>query len=174
MKTPRNVKRSFFAALEALFEDSSTFGRAFNIYYESDLRDGTVPTKPYLYLLDANVKFEAKQLPTIAAWFRFAYRGFQMGGPAFWHGDVSCEVYGVNRGDREDLAAAIAEGIGDSFTIDDYSGGSPVAWGTASMYENAAGEYWTLDFESVADELSVEGTLLNWVSVSSQFWCKPD
>lgn len=170
MKTPRNVKRSFYAALESLL--GSAFGTAFNVYYESDLRDGTTPTRPYIYIIDANVVFKAEHLPLIEVWFRFSYRGIQLGGPALWHGEVSCEVYARNRGEREDIAAAIAEGIASSFVIYDYSGDTPTAWGTASIYEGPANEYWALDFGSVADELAVEGTLLNWVSASSRFWCK--
>lgn len=173
MKTPRNVKRSFYAALADLFGNAGTFGTAFNIYYESDLRDNVTPDRPALYLLDSSVQFEARHLPVVATWFRFSYRGIQLGGPALWHGEVSSEVYARNRGEREDIAAAIAEGINDEFTIYDYSGSSPSSWGTASIYESPAGEYWALDFGSVADELAVEGTLLNWVSASSRFWCNP-
>lgn len=173
MKTPRNVKRSFYTALATLFQDASTFGTAFNTYYESDLRDGVTPSRPALYILDTNIQFEVKHLPVIATWFRFSYRGLQLGGPALWHGEVSCEVYARNRGEREDIAAAIAEGIADEFVIYDYSGSSPTEWGVASVYEGPANEYWALDFGSVSDELAVEGTLLNWVSASSRFWCKP-
>lgn len=174
MKTPRNVKRSLYSALETMFEDAATFGSAFNVYYESDLRDETVPTRPYVYILDANIEFEAKHLPAVVAWFRFSHRDFQLGGPALWHGEVSCEVYGANRGDREDIAAAIAESLSSSFVVNDYSGGSPTTWGTASIYEDAAGERWSLEFGAVSDELAVQGTLLNWVSASSRFWVKPD
>jgi hypothetical protein len=173
MKTPRNVKRSFYAALETLLENAATFGTAFNVYYESDLRDGTTPTFPYIYILDANVPLEVEYLPVISVWFRFGYRAFQIGGPALWHAEIVCDIYGKNRGDREDLAAAIAEGISSNFTINDYSGASPSSWGTAGIYEGPGGDYWTVAYESVADELSVEGTLLNWASASTQCWCKP-
>lgn len=172
MKVPRNTKRSFYAALATLFGDASTFGTALNIYYESDLRNEISPTRPFIYLIDTNVLFRVDHLPLVATWFQFSYRGIQLGGSPLWHGRVSCEVYARNRGEREDIAAAIAEGLYSSFDIYDYSGASPVAWGTGSIYENAGGDYWTLDFGSVSDELANEGTLLNWVSVSSQFWCK--
>lgn len=169
MKTPRNVKRSFFAALETLFE-----GESYNVYYESDMRDEVEPTRPYIYLLDANVEFPTKRLPVVTVWWRASYRAFQMGGPSLWHFELVCDVFGNNRGEREDIAASIVEGIADSFAINDYSGSSPVAWGTASIYENSAAEYWTMNLESVGDELSVEGTLLNWASCATQFWCLPD
>lgn len=173
MKTPRNVKHSFYAALEALFESAATFGAAFNVYYESDLRDSNhTPVKPYIYLLDAGVKFPEK-LPFVSIWFAFSYREIQLGGPAWWHAQISCDVYGENRGDREDIAAAIVEGISSSFAISDYSADAPSAWGTASIYESAAGDLWTMLFESAGDEYAVQGTLLNWASVSTQCWCKP-
>ena len=174
MKTPRNVKRSFYAALATLFGDASTFGTAFNVYYESDLRDEVVPARPFIYLLDTNVGFKVAHLPVVATWFRFSYRGLELGGTPLWHGEVSCEVYSRNRGEREDLATAIAEGVHNKFTVYDYSGASPAAWGSASVYEGAGNEYWALDFGSVGDELAVEGTLLNWVSASSRFWVSPD
>jgi hypothetical protein len=172
MKTPRNAKLSFYAALATLFESASTFGTAFNVYYEDDLRSNVTPTRPWVYLLDAGIPITAEYLPAIAIWFQPSYRLFQAGGDPFWHVQVACDVFGANRGEREDIAAAIAEGVADSFTIYDYSS-TPVAWGTASIYENTAGEYWNIIYESVGDPLRVEGTLLNWASCSSQFWIAP-
>jgi len=170
--TPRNAKLSFYAALAALYGNAATFGTALNIYYESDLRDGITPTRPFIYILDTNVKFPMEYLPVVATWFRFNYRGFQLGGAPLWYAELSCEVYARSRGEREDLAAAIAEGLYSNFTIYDYSGDTPTTWGSASIIENQQGDYWTLDFQSVDDELAEEGTLLNWVSASSRFWCE--
>ncbi len=172
MKTPRNVKRSLFAKLAALFGSAATFGTALNVYYEDDLRAGTTPTTPYVYLLDADIPFPVTRLPVVAVWARFSYRAFQLGGPSMWHMETALDVYGRNRGEREDLAAAIAEGV-LTFDISDYSGGSISAWGTASAYETPGGEYWGLTYESVGDAESVEGTRLNWARCASQFWCKP-
>ena len=173
MKTPRNVKLSFYNALATLLENASTFGRAYNVYYEDDLRDGTSPTRPWIYLLDAGIPLKVEHLPAITIWFQPSYRLFQAGGSPIWHVNIACDVFGANRGEREDLAAAIAEGIADSFTVYDYSSSTPAEWGTASIYENTAGEYWNIVYESVGDPLKVEGTLLNWASCSSQFWVMP-
>jgi len=173
VKTPRNVKLSFYAALATLFEDASTFGTAFNVYYEDDLRDEVTPVRPWVYLLDAGIPITAEYLPAIAIWLHPSYKLFESGGDPVWHFQVACDVFGANRGEREDIAAAIAEGIADSFAINNYSSDTPVAWGTASIYENPSGDYWDILYESVGDPLKVEGTLLNWASCSSQFWVMP-
>lgn len=173
MKTPRNAKLSFYAALETLFEDASTFGTAYNVYYENDLRESVAPVRPWVYLLDAGIPLKMEYLPAIAIWFQPSYRLFQAGGDPIWHVNVACDVFGANRGEREDIAAAIAEGLYSSFAINNYTASSPVAWGTASVYENPQGEYWNIIYESVGDPLKVEGTLLNWSGCSSQFWVMP-
>jgi hypothetical protein len=171
VKPPRNTKLSLMEDIAAIFQDATTFGTAFNIYYEDDLRGAVVPTFPYLYILDHNVTFPAERLPVVVLWPRFSLRAFQMGGPAFWHCDLVVDVFGRTRGDREDIAAAIAGGV-TSFTIYDHSG-SLVEWGTATVYENQYGEYWTLDPQVAGDEASVEGTLLNMMRCTTQLWCKP-
>lgn len=173
IKTPRNTKLSFYAALAALFGNAATFGNAYNIYYEDDLRNAVTPTRPYMYLLDAGIPLKVEYLPAIAIWIQPSYKGFQTGGNPQWFFNVSCDVFGANRGEREDIAAAMAEGIADSFTVYDYSAASPAAWGTASIYDNPSGEYWRILYESVGDPLKVEGTLLNWASCSTQFWTMP-
>lgn len=172
MKTPRNVKRSFFDAIEDILEGSA-FSPAYTCYYESDLREGSKPDFPWIYLLDADITFPAERLPVISVWISFGWRALQLGGPELWHSEVTVDIYARNRGEREDLAAAIAEGISDSFTIYDYSGGSPATWGAAEMHDNPAGDFWTVVYQSVGDPESVEGTRLNWASCASQFWCVP-
>lgn len=173
IKTPRNVKLSFYAALAALFEDASTFGTAYNVYYEDDLRNAITPARPWVYLLDAGIPLKLEYLPAVSIWFQPSYRLFQAGGDPIWHVNISCEVFGANRGEREDIAAAIAEGLASSFTVNDYSASTASAWGSASIYENSQGEYWQIIYESVGDPLKVEGTLANWASCSSQFWVMP-
>jgi len=158
--------------IASIFEDVSTFGTVFNIYYEDDLRAKTVPTRPYLYILDNNVKFPAERLPAVIIWPRFSYRAFELGGDALWHCDLVVDVFGNNRGEREDISAAIAEGV-MAFTIYEHSVTPNTVWGTATVYENSRGEYWGLDPQTADDEASVEGTLLNMMRCTSQFWCKP-
>jgi len=173
IKTPRNAKLSFYEAIAALLEDASTFGTAYNVYYEDDLRNKVEPVRPWVYLLDAGIPLKLDYLPAIAIWFQPSLRLFQAGGDPIWHVNVSCDVFGANRGEREDIAAAIAEGLYDEFTVYDYSASTASSWGTASIYDGPQGEYWNVIYESVGDPLMVEGTLLNWASCSSQFWVMP-
>jgi len=171
IKTPRNAKLSFYTALAALFEDSDTFGTAFNVYYEDDLRNGVIPERPWVYLLDEGIPLKAEYLPAIAIWFQPSYRSFEVGSDPQWHINVACDVFGANRGEREDIAAAIAEGLSDSFTVYDYSSSSSGStWGTAKIYDDPMGNCWTIVYETVGDPLKIEGTLLNWANCSTQMW----
>ena len=171
MKTPRNVKLSLYDALETLFETAATFGTAMNVYREKDLHAATKLVDPYIFLLDHNVPFTA-QLPVVAMNWEFSYRIFQHGGPSLWHAQLYLNCFGRNRGEREDISAAIAEGITD-FTVYNYTTSTPVSWGKASQYETIMGEYWTVTYESIGDEQVVEGTLLNWAAMESRFWILP-
>lgn len=176
MKTPRNAKLSLMAAIEAILESTSHFDPAYTVYYESDLRDyiedKLSPDWPYCFILDANVMVEAEFLPAVVVWLRWSYRGLELSSTKMWHCDLSVDVYGRNRGEREDIAAGIVEGMGESFTIYDYSGATATTWGTASIYESGPSEYWTVEPQSVADEYAVEGTTLNWMQLGTRFWCK--
>jgi hypothetical protein len=172
MKTLRNVKLSFYDTLETLFETASTFGTAMHVYREKDLHAETKLVDPYIFLLDHQVPFTT-QLPVVAQNWRFSYRSIQLGGPALWHAELFLNCFGRNRGEREDIAAAIVEGIVD-FAVYDYTSSTPAAWGTASQYENVMGEYWTVTYEAIGNEKDiVEGTLLNWASLESRFWILP-
>lgn len=172
MKTPRNAKLSLMAQIEAILEDTDNFNPAFNVYYEEDMHEDTTTRWPRVFILDANVPFEAPELPVVVVWIQWAYRGIQLGSGELWHADVVIDVYGRNRGEREDIAAGIVEGIGKTFTIYDYSGTTATTWGNASIYEDGSGEYWQMIPESIGDDESVEGTLLNWMSLRGRFWCK--
>lgn len=162
---PRNANESLFAHAASVLS-------AYNVYYEEDLRSGAEPTRPAVYLLDANVLLSVRNLPAVAFWTEWEYRAFQVGGPALWHCNLVLDVYAQSRGERWDLAATLVEGMASSFGISDYSSGSAASWGSGSFYENANGTYWNIRPESIGDELSVEGTLKNWVSCQSQFWAK--
>ena len=169
---PRHAKLSLMAAIEAILESTDYFSPAFTVYYEDNLREDAKKKWPFCYILDANVDFEIKYLPVVVVFPRWAYKGIELSSTKLWYCDLSVEVYGRNRGEREVIAAAVVQGLSDTFTIYDYSGSTPSSWGTATIFEDGAGEYWSMWPDSVGDELSVEGTLNNWMALRTRFWCK--
>ena len=171
MKKERAAQLSVMDTLEALFKDTSIWGEAFNVYKEDDLRAGTTPVRPFVFLLAPYVNYEAKHLPVIVVETKGEPACFQLGTLSLriW---MNLYIFGRSEGERTDLATGIVENV-DSIGIRNYvadpDDGTVIQ--TSKLVPGDDGEIWTTRIISpsgVAE--TVEATLLHFTMTSTVFW----
>ena len=164
----RETRLSLKRDISDVFTSGSILSTAYNIYGEDDLRAGTVPTSPFVYILDADVKFEQKQLPVIVLATDYATDEFQLGSAPFGMCEAEVYVIGRNRGERDDFTAAIMKNITKIHIRDFDTAGYPIQC-TVPLISRGK-RVWSARHFSVTEELRDEGSLLNGMVLSCQFY----
>lgn len=164
----REVRLSLNRDIEDVFTSGSILSTAYNVYREDTLRAGTVPTDPYVYILDADVQFELKNLPVIVLATDYATEEFQLGSAPFGFCEAEVYVMGRNRGERDDFAAAIMKNITSIHIRDFDTAGYPLEC-TVPLISRGR-RVWDAKQFPVSDELRAEGSLLNGMVLSCQFY----
>lgn len=161
----RNVRRSVREYTKGIFEAASSHGMSqdYNVYGESDLRAGTTPTFPYVYLIDSAIAPTQATLPFIVLEMRSVRTPYELGNRngRFYQGFL--HVFGRNRGERDDLASMLQDALGTSIPIYNYSSGSAVADGT---YFEFGPDIEQFDAPPMSEELRAESSLLNMTVLS--------
>lgn len=164
----RETRLSLKRDIEDVFTSGSIFSEVYNIYGEDNLRAGDVPTSPFVYILDADVKFEQKHLPVIALASDYATDEFQLGSAPFGMCEAEVYVMGRNRGERDDFSAAIMKNVTDIHIRDFDTDDDPLQC-TVPLISRGR-RVWSAKQFPVTDELRAEGSLLNGMILSCQFY----
>lgn len=168
MLDERLARRSLARDISDIFTSGSIFSTVYNVYDEDDLRAGTTPVRQFVYILDADVKFEQKHLPVIALATDYATDEFQLGSNAQGLCDAEVYILGRNRGERDDFATAIMKYVKSIHIRDFDTDGYPIL---ATVPINSQGRReWDSEKIALTEELRTEGSLLNGVRLWCQFW----
>ncbi len=163
----REARLSLKSDIEDVFTSGSIFSEVYNIYDEDDLRAGTTPTSPYVYLMDSWVIFEADNLPVIVLETDYDMEEFQLGSAPFGYCRAYTYVFGRNRGERDDFAAAIM-GITEVNIRDFDTDGYPIQ-NTCALLPFSGKKVWRGNDIPVPQELAFEKTLLNCKQLECHF-----
>ncbi len=164
----REARLSLKRDIQDIFTSGSIFSEVYNIYGEDDLKNGTVPTHPYLYLLDSWVIWEANHLPVVVLESNYQKQGFELGNDPTGFCLADVYVFGKNRGQRDDFASAIMDITGVNIRDFDTSG-YPIQ-STAPLEPIGPDVYWDMITGiPLPQELAFEGSLLNSAKLSSAF-----
>jgi len=164
----REARLSLRSDISDIFTSGSILPKAYNVYDEDDLRSGASLTFPYVYILDADVKFEQKHLPVIALATDYATDEFQLGSAPFGMCEAEVYVIGRNRGERDDFAAAIMKNIRYIHIRDFDTAGYPIQC-TVPLISRGR-RTWEASQFSITEELRAEESLLNGIVLSCQFY----
>jgi hypothetical protein len=157
----RNIRLSALKTLTDFFTSGDVF--KFNTYFEADLRNPDfVGVRPFIMLLDSRVIFETRHLPLIVIECNSANLTFEMGDSAL-RTVVNLHVYGRSRGERDDIASSVMQYVQD-VTIWDFSGDSPNYLGEAPIDMGWEERHMTIDTNA-----AIEGSLLNWTTLTASF-----
>lgn len=165
----REARLSLKRDVEDIFTSGSIFSTVYNVYDEDDLREGTMPTFPFVYVLDTDVKFEQKQLPVIALATDYSTDEFQLGSNPQGLCEATVFILGRNRGERDDFASAIMKNINAIHIRDFDTDGYPIL-ATVPLLPLRGTRIWDSEQFPITEELRVEGSLLNGIMLSSQFY----
>jgi|WetSurMetagenome_2_1015567.scaffolds.fasta_scaffold477073_2 hypothetical protein len=169
MKALRQIRLSVWRTLSDGFTAGTFLGTAYNVYGEADLRAGTEPVFPYVYILDFGVVFEPKHLPVVMLQTEHHKRSLEMGVNTWYLNVLALHVFGRDRGERDDIAGAIVETV-DSITLRDFAQNSQPSVGTALLEPDDNGDVWVVQQGEMPYDVRMEGSLTNWNTCVCQFW----
>lgn len=165
----REARLSLKRDIRDIFTSGSIFSEVYNIYGENDLRAGTTPTFPYLYLMDSWVIFETNHLPVIVIETDYEMTEFQLGSYPFGYCMGYVYIFGKDRGQRDDFAAAIMRNINQVHIRDFDTAGYPIQ-DTVHLLAFSGRRHWIARDIPVPQELAFEGTLLNCKQLECHFY----
>ena len=170
----REARLSLRKEISDLFSTAATFGddgTAFNIYGEENLRDGAHAVhRPFLFLLDSFVSFQAEHLPVIVLETEMDSTPLQLGTDPTLLVFANIHIFGRTRGERDDMAGAIWENI-KSVEIRDFDVDAETVQFTSPLMPISGENYWHIaDSPPPSQELRMESSLLNWIIMSCSFY----
>lgn len=137
MQKNRAIRVSLKKRIQEMFQTpvAGTFENAFHVYTKAQwdaAGNGTfTPVMPYLYLMDsfqAPIATERVDLQTpqvIVEIDEYRNRPFELGTRSGRRVVAMVQVFGKDRGQRDDLASYIVDYIGNALTIYDFSASAP-------------------------------------------------
>ena len=164
----REARLSLKSDIEDVFTSGSIFSEVYNIYDEDDLRAGTTPTFPYVYLMDSWVIFEANNLPVIVLETDYDFEEFQLGSSPSGYCMAYTYIFGKDRGQRDDFAAAIMKNVNQVNIRDFDTDGYPIQE-TTPLLPFTGKKVWKSRDVPVPQELAFEQTLLNCKQLECHF-----
>lgn len=173
MKVISSLRASVMQNVRDWFSGASYIMRnPYHVYGEGDLRnaDATI-LSPHLFVLDYGVQYEYRHLPLVLVQMETQDRGLELGSVNTYHNDLALHIVAKNRGERDDLASAIIENVGDLSIYHFNSGGSAVYSSTVGLTPNERGELWQTAGHYPATQAEAQsGALSNWVQLITEFW----
>jgi hypothetical protein len=168
MRALRQIRLSAWREISDGFTGGSFMGTAYNVYGENDLRAGTTPVFPYVYILDFGIVFEPKHLPVVMLQMEHHKRGIELGTNTWYLNILALHVFGRDRGERDEISGAIVETV-DSITLRDFDQESQTSVGTALLESDDNGDIWVAQQGDMPYDARIEGTLSNWNTLVCQF-----
>jgi len=165
----REARLSLKRDIQDIFTSGSIFSEVYNIYGEDDLRAGTTPTHPYVYLMDSWVIFKAKHLPVIVIETDYDMEEFQLGSVPAGYCKAYTYVFGKDRGERDDFAGAIMSNINEIHIRDFDDDDHPIE-DTVPILPFSSKKCWIGRDIPVPQELAFEQTLLNCKQLECHFY----
>jgi hypothetical protein len=165
----RETRLSLKRDISDIFTSGSILSTVYNVYGEDTLRAGTAPTEPYVYILDADVRFEQKHLPVIVLVTSYSTKGFELGSDPQSFCVAEVYIMGRNRGERDDFAAAIIKNV-KAIHIRNFDVAAQTLLATVPLEPFGGDEYWRAENFPITEELRTEGSLLNGIILTCQFW----
>jgi hypothetical protein len=169
MKSVRQIRLSAWKTIADGFSSGSFLGTAYNVYGEAELRLGTTPVFPYVYILDFGIVFEPKQLPVVMLQMEHHKRSFELGVNTWYLNVLALHIFGRDRGERDDISGAIVETI-DSITLRDFDQNAQPSVGTSLLETDDNGDVWVVQQGDMPYDARIEGSLSNWNTLVCQFW----
>ena len=165
MRKSRLILKSVIADLGNLFGGQQVLGRPYNVYGEQELRAGTRPTFPYIYICDFGVVFQKEQLPLIVVQPSVSLVTAELGGTSF-HVNLALHLFANDRGQRYDISSAIMESV-DSLVMFS-ADGIPID-AVNLLGDSETGRLWSEEYSSVGRDYAIEGSLANWITLTTSF-----
>lgn len=162
MNSTLDISKSVMRQLSNGFVDGLFLDGAVNVYGEADLLANTIPTFPFVYLLDFGIVFEKKHLPVIIS--QPVVMKIPLGmGEWGWYVDLQLHIFAASRGQRYQLSGSIME---HTNAFDIYNFTVPAS---PTLIEQVQLETWLETYQAIPVSASVEGSLANWVTLSTNF-----
>lgn len=171
MEAIRNIRLSIKDVVVTTLQNipRAGSGSGYNIYTEADLRAGTTPTVPYIYVLDEYTKPTQTTLPMfIVSVENMIYNQFELGNRSGRTFDVYFHIFAASRGERDDIAAYFQENFSSNIPYNDYTTGVGVDWGRGKIQYQPNGM--TADNMIVPNSTITEASLYNWTRLSWHGW----
>lgn len=153
---------------------------AFNVYTEAQFRQvplGTfTPTFPYIYLLDEflapmPLRADLQQPQVVVGVDKYDANPYQLGDRKGRDVDLAIDVFGKNRGERDDIGAFITDYFGSGLSIKTYSTSNP----TGTEVEVALVKPSIVlknVFTAGLEKLESDTALLHWACCYISLFCK--
>jgi hypothetical protein len=181
--TNRDVRLSVKDRIKEMLttpDASMGWSRAWNIYNEANFRAvaaGTfTPTAPFVYLMDSfqepvtGARRDLMQPQLIVEIETYEKRPFEVGNRAGHHVGIYVQVFGKNRGERDDLGGYLTDFIGDSIDIKAYSAANPTGVLADQALIDDLKKY--EDIYTTRADAALSGLVLDWSRVSFGFQMK--
>jgi len=159
---PRQIRKSVRKNLSDLFEDVTKWLTPFNVYDDDDMKAGTTPTRPAIYILDFGNLFETKHLPAVVVNPGFQHHPGELGN-RWSRCNLELSCFGRTLDEADDVAGAIMNNL-TSWSIYSWTTGTSVLQGTTQNDTE-----WMMEYVPVGTEFEREGTFDNWVAISCGF-----
>ena len=168
----RNVKLSVHKKISDLFTappnnpDTGTpyLPIAYNVYNEDNYQnDAFDPTPPFVFILMSRVPPKKTRLPCIIMEFAdFPNIQYELGTRRGMDPQVILHIFARNRGERDDMSGYIR------LALTDYVGITLYDWtaGPVTKYTGQIGNDIDVQEQTIGPDIGLEGSLLNWVTVS--------
>lgn len=164
----RNIALSVHKNLSDYFSSGLALGTPYSVYGERDMREGTKPEFPFVYLLDMGTLFEIENLPVVIMQLTMTRVALEMGGLA-----TGCElhlhVFVKDGGQGYDIRGAI-KGLSELVIYDWTDPTTPVEIDRVQIDEDELGIAWDESAHSLDDDnMALEASLRMWRTLTANF-----
>ncbi len=167
----REIRLSLRDEVKSLLESppAATGLSAFNVYTEAQMRDTDFsPTFPFAFLVDSHVEPVQNRLPLIVLEVaKQRLQSAQLGDRSGRRVTAHFNVFGDNRGERDDLADLIADNIGPTITLKTFSASDPT--GTAVETVVLEDKIDIVPMLIGGDDVEFSGAIIDWARVTIYF-----
>lgn len=169
MGTDRNIRKSGMARVTALLIAPPVGSglNAYKVYGEEELRQAQaksnpwIPERPCVFLIDSFIRPAEPALPLVVLETSVVREPFELGNSHGRRTTMFMHVVGRTRGERDDLASFLADNLGASMPIYDYSTSTPVLIEQGTLDPSIS-----IDNVPIRDSLREESSLDAWAMLT--------
>lgn len=159
------VLKSIFKKLRELFVDGTMLGVPANVYTEDDMRAGTAPVFPFVYVINFGNLFEVQHLPVVIVQITIYSVPIEMGGDPVLDVMLDFHIFGRDAVNTKHIMGAFRQI--QSWPIYDFSDVIVPITEDAPIIENDRGYLWDESPHKINDNsLGIEASLLAWNTMS--------